>query len=474
MKKNNKLKITGLIIILAVSVIGLCLGIKTIVFKPRFSSSAKTHHLVVISIDALNAKDYDEMKDLPNFKQLMSSGSYAKEVVGVYPSLTYPSHTSIITGVYPDKHGIYANELNEPGVKEQHWHWQASEVKVPTLYGIAKKSNMKVGIMFWPVTAGAKVDYNFPEIWAVGKEKNQVMLTLKNGTIPFIAKCELKYGKERNGTKQPQLDNYITDCISDLIRTKKPNLTLVHLSELDHNRHKHGLMSNEAKDALKRMDSRVGKIVQSAKDAGIYNDTTFIVLGDHGFLDGDYKICLNTEFRKEGLITVDDKGKLTDWKAYMNYCDGSAQIYLKNPNDKETLEKVGQILNRLRNDPSSGIEAVYTKEQAAKKRVSGDFVYMLEAKKGYFFANDWTGNLIVKIDKNNIIDDDEYSYLATHGYDPLKPNYRTFFMASGAGIKKGVVLDSINIVDEGPTMANLLGLSMPNCDGRVLNEMIER
>lgn len=474
MKKNNKLKITGIVLISIVMVLVLCLIVKSIVFRPRFLKSAKTHHLVVISIDALNAKDYDEMQSLLNFKKLMDNGSYAKEAVGVYPSLTYPSHTSIITGVYPDKHGIYANELNEPGVKEQHWHWKASEVKVPTLYSIAKKSNMKVGMMFWPVTAGAKVDYNFPEIWAVGKEKNQVMLTLKNGTIPFMLKCELKYGKERKGTKQPQLDDYITDCICDLIKTKKPNLTLVHLSEVDHNRHKHGTMSNEAKDALKRMDVRIGKIVQSAKDAGIYNDTTFVVLGDHGFMDGDYKMCLNTEFRKEGLITVDDKGNVTGWKAYMNYCDGSAQVYLRNPNDEETYKKVGQILNRLVNNPSSGIEAVYNKEQAAKKHVSGDFSYMLEARHGYFFANDWTGNLIVKVDKNNIIEDDDYSYLATHGYDPLKPNYRTFFMASGAGVKKGVVLNSINIVDEGPTMAKLLGLSMPNCDGRVLNEIIER
>jgi predicted AlkP superfamily pyrophosphatase or phosphodiesterase len=472
--KNTKIrKYILFFLIFGAAATAVIMMINSIISRPIFSSTAKTKHLVVISIDALNAMDYDQMVTLPHFKEIMDKGSYAREVVGIYPSLTYPSHTSIITGTYPDKHGIYANEVNEPGVKEQRWYWYNKDIKVPTLYDIAKKSNMKVGILFWPVSAGAKVDYNLPEIWTVKDSENQTLLSLRSGTPLFIIGAELKYGKLRDGKKQPNLDNYTAAVSSDTIRTKKPNLMLIHLTELDHERHKHGVMSDEAKDALKRMDDRIGQIIQSAVDAGIYDDTTFVVLGDHGFLDINKRICINTVFAKEGLINVDSKGKVTDWKAYVNYCDGSAQVYLKDQNDKEALSKVGKILYNLKNDPDSGIEALYTKEQAAAKKVSSDFLYMLEAKKGYAFSNDWEGNLIVNIDKSKIDDNDDNSYCATHGYDPLKPGYRTFFMACGAGIKKGVMVPSVNIVDEGPTMAKLLGLNMPGTDGKIIDGILK-
>jgi predicted AlkP superfamily pyrophosphatase or phosphodiesterase len=359
-------------------------------------------------------------------------------------------------------------------VKEQPWHWYKSEIKVPTLYDIAKKSNMTVGALFWPVMAGAKVDYNLPEIWTMKEGESQLLLTLKSGRSPlFLFNINSKFGSLRDGTKQPQLDNFTAASAAYMIKTKKPNLALIHLTDLDHQRHKHGTNSQEAKDALKRQDERIGQIMQAAKDAGIYDDTTFVVLGDHAFKDVDYKICLNTEFRKQGLIDVDSKGNVTDWKVYANYCDGSVQIKLKNPDDSSVKGKVEDILNKLKNDPSSGIEAVYNQAQAKDKGVSGDFQYMAEARDGYYFSNDWLGDLIVKIDKNNIIEDDEYSYQATHGFDPLKPNYQTFFMACGSGVKKGVVIPSINIVDEGPTMAALLGLNMPDTDGRILNEMMK-
>lgn len=442
--------------------------------QPVFSSSAKTKHLIVISVDALSAKDYQTISSLPNFKQLLDNGSYAKKVVGVYPSLTYPSHASIITGTYPDKHGIYANEIPQPGVALQQWNWYSSTVKVPTLYDIARKLNMKVGAIFWPVMAGAKINYNLPEIWTIDKSKSQIFLSLKSGTPFPILDVYLRYGKILDSTKQPNLDNFSTIAAVHLIKKHKPNLFLLHLNELDHARHKHGVMSTNAMDALKNEDNRIGQIIQATKDVGIYEDTTFIVLGDHGFLDVSYKICLNVAFRKNGLVDVDINGKVTNWKAYANYTDGSCQIVLKDKNDVNVKNKVQAIINSIEANPASGIEKIYTKEAAkTQKKVSGDFEFMLEAKDGYYFANDWTPKEVVnKIDPANFNEYSEDYYVATHGYDPLKPNYRTFFMAAGLGIKKGVKIPSINIVDEGPTMAFLLGIKMDNVDGKVLTDIL--
>lgn len=474
MRKINRWKRFGIFLIIIVVITAAGIGINKIASRPVFSDSSKTRHLIVISVDALDARDFEEISMLPNFKSIMDNGSYAKEVVGVYPSLTYPSHTSIITGVYPDKHGIYANELNEPGVKKQSWFWYKKYIKVPTLYDMAKKSNMKVGAMFWPVTAGADIDYNCPEIWTVKEGQNQTLLSLKNGSPLFLFMIDRKFGNLREGTSQPQLDNFTAASSAYMIRSKKPNLALIHFTDLDHQKHMHGIMSNEARDALKNIDEKIGEVIQAVKDAGIYNDTTFVVLGDHAFMDVEYQICLNAEFRDQGLLSVDGSGNLTDWKAYANYCDGSVQIFLKNPDDTETYKKVEEILYTLEKDDKSGIEKVYTKEEARKKGVDGDFVFMAEARQGYYFANNWAEDLIIKIDKNKVDGKDDSYYVATHGFDPEKDNYRTFFMASGAGVKKGVILPSINLVDECPTMAALLGLEMDNVDGRVLEEIIER
>lgn len=432
--------------------------------RPVDEKNKKARYLVVISIDALNSMDYDYIKTLPNFKFLMDNGSYAKEVVGVYPSLTYPSHASIITGVYPDKHGISSNEINEPGVKKQRWYWFSKDIKVPTLYDVAKEHGMTVGALLWPVTAGGDIDYLLPEIWNVKKNHNQLLTTIKYGSPLFDITLESKYGRLLKTGKKPQLDAFTAASAAYMIKTKKPNLSLIHFIEVDHNRHKYGVMSENVKIALKNEDKRIGKIIHAVKDAGIYSNTTFIVLGDHGFQDTDYKICMNTAFRDAGLINVNKNGKLTDWQAYVNSCDGSAQVYLKD-NNSETMKKVEQLLYQYKNKADSCIKEIYTKGQCKEKGVTGDFSYMLEANRGYYFANDWT--------QKTVINNRDY-YAATHGYDPLTPNYRTFFLASGAGIRKGVVISSINIVDECPTMAKLLGLKMANVDGRVLNEIIKK
>jgi len=466
----NKKRLGLYIFLIAIVITGLIFIISK-KNSPKFSGKEKTHHLIVISIDALNAQDFNTIKNMPNFKFILENGSYAREVTNIYPSLTYPSHTTLITGVYPDHHGIYTNEFCQPGVKEQEWRWDVKHIKVPTLFDLAKKQDMTVGAFFWPVMANAKIDYNCSEIWPT-KGENQILLSLKNGTPIFLLDTEFRYSKLRDGKKQPNLDNYTTESVSYMIRSRKPNLVLVHLNELDHVRHKHGVNSIEAKEALKRMDERIGKFIQAAKQGKIFEDSTFIILGDHGFLDVSYKICLNVAFRKANLITTDSQGNVTDWKAYSNYCDGSTQIHLKDPNDEKTLKIVKNILQYLINN-NLGVERIYTKEECAKKGVTGDFSLMVEAKKGYYFNNEWTGNKVTRKILTSEYEENGYYYnVATHGFDPLKENYKTIFMAYGKGIKKGIIINNIKLVDECPTFASLLGIDMKNMDGRTLEEII--
>ncbi|MCX7748338.1 MAG: ectonucleotide pyrophosphatase/phosphodiesterase [Clostridia bacterium] len=461
----------GIVLAVVILIIFVAVHYKEWFTRPTFSEKAKTRHLIVLSLDGLKADDFPKFKDLPNFKKILDKGSYAKEVKGIYPSLTYPSHTTIVTGKYPINHGIIDNRQFQPGVKKQDWHWYSKDIKARTLYDVANKYNMRVGAMLWPVTANAKIDYNCPEIWS-NKGENQVLLSLKSGSPLFLLSLQLRYGEMRNGVHQPELDDFTAASTGYMIRSKKPNLALIHFTDLDKHRHIYGVNSKEADEAIKRHDKRLGDILKAIEEAGISEDATIVVLGDHGFLDVQNRINVNVAFKEAGLITEDESGGLKDWKAYAQSSDGSAYVYLKDKNDQDTRKKVEKILNTLKSNPKNGIETVYTKAQAAKLKANDQCEFMLEGRQGYYFGNASAGKLVEKIEPSQI-DYDKDIFAATHGFSPEKKEIKTFFMASGSGIKKGVALPSINLVDEGPTMAALLGFDLPGADGRILEEIIE-
>lgn len=434
----------------------------------------KVNHLVIISIDSLNAQDFDRIIKLPNFSEIINNGFHAKEVVGIYPSLTYPSHTSIITGTYPDRHGIFTNEIMQPGVRRQDWYWYKKYIKVPTLCDLVKDEGMRIGNVFWPVMGGANIDYNCPEVWANKKGESQVVKSLKNGSPLFLLNMVSRFGKILDGISEPNLDDFAAEVTSYIVRKKKANLVLLHLNEVDHTRHKYGFMAPELDVVFRRIDERLGKIIKASKEAGIYEKTAFVILGDHGFADVDYKVCLNTAFVKDGLIEVDQNGEIKSWKAYSNYCDGSVQVKINNPSDKATFEKVKEILLNMESSDKYGIKKFYSREEASNKKVVGEFDFMLEAEDGYYFDNDWTAPEIVsKVEKSSSRANEPDYFAATHGYDPMRKDYRTFFAAYGQGIKRGSFINEINLVDEGPTMAKILGLCMKDVDGRVIKEMFE-
>ena len=139
--------------------------------------------LVLISIDALSALDTEELLKLPNLKKLAENGVFSNDVRTIYPTLTYPIHTSIITGCYPDRHGIAHNEhFIKDSPKFRPWYWEAAEIKVPTLFTAAYKAGREVATLLWPVTGKSKsIKYNLPEIMAFPWE-NQVTKVLKYGS----------------------------------------------------------------------------------------------------------------------------------------------------------------------------------------------------------------------------------------------------------------------------------------------------
>ncbi|MEH7747799.1 ectonucleotide pyrophosphatase/phosphodiesterase [Neobacillus drentensis] len=430
-----------------------------------------TDHLIIISFDCLSALDFPLLSELPHFQTILKNGALVKNVKSIYPSVTYPCHTTIVTGNYPNRHGVINNTRLQPGRLSPDWNWFRDSIQGTTLYDEAKKANLTTSALLWPVTAKANIDYNMPEIFANRPWHNQILVSLMSGSPRFQWDLNRKYGHIRNGLNQPELDNFVLESTVDTIKTKKPNLLMVHFTDLDTQRHYHGFSSEDALAAIERHNYRLGRIINALKESGIFENSTVVALGDHSALDENKAINLNVLFHEKGLITSNGKGKIINWKAYCKSCDGSAYIYIKDHYDTSTLHEVRQLVDSLLNNPESGIESALTGAQASEKGADEACAFMLEAQKGYFFLEDFEGEFIKIITKEDVSRDHKYT-LACHGYSPEKEEYGTIFMAAGKGIQ-AVTLPSIRLIDEGPTFARLLGFDLGQTDGRVIEEILK-
>jgi predicted AlkP superfamily pyrophosphatase or phosphodiesterase len=437
----------------------------------RSNMERLTDHLIVISFDCLSALDLPVLQTLPHFQILLKQGSYVEQVESIYPSVTYPCHATIVTGNFPNRHGVINNTLLQPGRLSPDWNWFRSAIQGTTLYDEAKKANLTTAALLWPVTGKANIDYNLPEIFPNRPWHNQILVSLSNGSPRYQWELNNRFGHIRNGLNQPQLDDFVLESTCHTIKTKKPNLLLVHFTDLDTQRHYHGFSSTEAIAAIHRHDERLGRIYSALKESAIYENSTIVALGDHSALDEHSAVKLNVLFHKKKLITTTAKGKINKWKAYCKSCDGSAYIYVNDKNDSETLNEVKHLLDSLLVDSESGIEKVLTGSEAAAMGADGSCAFMVEAKKGYFFLEDYQGEYIKKITPEVASEDKKYT-LACHGYSPEKEDYSTIFIASGKGIRHNVILPQIRLVDEGPTFARLLGVDLGQTDGKVIEELL--
>ena len=126
---------------------------------------------------------------IPHLRTILQDGAHASGVRGVLPTVTYPSHTTILTGVWPSKHGIYSNTAFDPQkLNAQGWLWYSEDIRVPTLWEAAASAGYSVGSVSWPVSVGAKgVAYLIPEYWRAPKSAEDVKLIRALSTPGLVA-----------------------------------------------------------------------------------------------------------------------------------------------------------------------------------------------------------------------------------------------------------------------------------------------
>ena len=425
----------------------------------------ESKYMVVISFDAVSSEDVEALKNLPNFKKLIDNGSWIKRVDSIYPTLTYPAHTTIVTGKYPNNHRIIDNTVFKVGDFIPNWYWYRNKIKGETLYDLAMENGLTTCSLLWPVTGKAKITYNMPEIFAVKPYQHQLFMSAGAGSLGFQLDINKRFGNLRKGIEQPYLDNFVIEAAKYTIKKYAPNLMLIHFTDVDTNRHHYGYRNNVIDDAFIRHDKRLGEIIDALKERGIYDECTIVALGDHSHLDASKVIKLNALFRKEGLIKINEKGKVLDYKSICKSLDGSCYIYLKDKNDTETIEKIKSLIVNLPIDFI--LEGKEIRDAGGDEEAS----LMIEASLDYYFVDDIYGEVIDEI-KDEEVGVKPHRHKATHGYSPNKENYTTFFIGSGRGFKKGVVIDKGNLINHGPTLAKILGLKFKDIDGEAVEEIL--
>jgi predicted AlkP superfamily pyrophosphatase or phosphodiesterase len=397
----------------------------------------------------------------------MENGTVIKDMQTVYPSMTYPSHTALITGTYPIKNGIVHNLLFQPFKENMDYYSSREQIKTTTLYDLLRKEDHKVGSVLWPVTGKANINYNLPEIQAPDGE-NQTMVILENGTPEFLLPMEFKYGELRNGTKQPELDNFAYHVFLDMFKNHAPTLSMLHLVSVDDGKHLFGIESDVVKDRYKLIDDQIGGIINLVIEMGLYETTTFVITGDHGQTNAHNSIDLNVELVKMGLITLGENGLPVSYKAYIKSSGGSAVVYFEDEKDLETRNMIDKLIHKYID--LGMIFKKYDKSFEEELNLYIDGTYILEASEDYCFGTSLEGDIIKPFDHVGGSGD---GYGGEHGYLPQNDSMKTMAIFSGNGIITNEVVESCNIVDISPTIANLFGLKFENIDGKVIEGVIK-
>lgn len=428
----------------------------------------KSHQrLIMISLDAVGARDIPYLCTLPNFKRLWERAAKCAHVQSVYPSVTYPAHVSIVTGKKPIHHGVVNNTCLQPKRPDPDWMWQRRFVKGTTLYDEALKKGWKVASLLWPVTAKSHVTYNLPEVFANRPWQNQILVSALNGSAAYELILNHKFGHLRDGVRQPALDNFVQASALYTISRYNPDMMMIHVTDVDTNRHIYGVNHEKITDAFKRHDRRLEELMAALEETGDMDKTTIVILGDHYQLRTERVVYFNYLLKQEGFLK--SRGDvITDYTYISKNCDGCTYIY-ENPKkkpDREDFEKLTNLLDKCKNDPIYGIDRIFTGKEAGALGADDTCVYLIEAKAPVFYL-DACHTLTESVSQMK-----KGKMRGTHGYLPDKPGYETFFMALGYGIREGVEIPFMRLYDEGPTLAKIMGVTLPDSDGKCLTEIL--
>jgi predicted AlkP superfamily pyrophosphatase or phosphodiesterase len=419
----------------------------------------RAEHVVLVSIDGLRPEFYLGGFETPAMQAMMRDGAHAKAVESVYPSVTYAAHASIVTGVRPWKHGIYANtQWGERGTTRD-WYWHAKDLKARTLWQAAREKKLKVAITYWPVSVGAEADWVLGEIWDPDARETPQRLNAA-ATPGLLVELSLALGipKEKIAEDKAAIDAFVSRAAAYVFRKYKPHLQLIHLLNVDEVQHRQGREGEGVREAVRRQDENLSRIRKGIEDSGLKEKTLLVVVGDHGFTDVSTNINPNALLRDAGYVDAEGD-QLISWRALARSSGGSAAIYVK---DRSDTPAVTDLFRKAAVHEGKAIYRILGREELDRLGYNPEAAFGLEPERGWAFSGAITPLLVYGLP----------TVKGNHGQLPSLPELKTGFLACGAGVKAGAALEHMRLIDVAPTVARVLGLEMPGVEGVPLEAIL--
>jgi predicted AlkP superfamily pyrophosphatase or phosphodiesterase len=377
----------------------------------------------------------------------------------INPTVTWPNHTAMITGVDASQHEVLFNgELIRPADGKhptiEPWRNKDAMVHAPTVYDAAFHAGLTTAQVDWVAIYGAKtITWKFPEL---PDPNGEIERELINDGV--VTADQLKTFEN---SSQAWQDEIWTDAAVKSLEKHRPNLLLFHLLTLDDVNHEYGPMTGASFTAMALLDSNVKRIVDTLQRTGLAQKATVIIVSDHGFRAYQHKIHPNVLLRSKGLLHETQSSLLGD--AWVVPTGGTAMVYITDPARRDELSAELRTLFAA----AEGISKVYEVGELPGLGLPNPAMsdqaptMVLSAKDDYAFADESDGEYVTKVNP-----------AGTHGYLNSDPKMQAIFIAWGADIPAGTHVGSISNLDVAPTIAALLGLELPSAKGHAIDQIL--
>ncbi|TAL85615.1 MAG: alkaline phosphatase family protein [Rhodanobacter sp.] len=432
----------------------------SLAFAPLYAQTAPASparaKVIVISLDAFGAASLHEQElPAPTLHALMRRGVYAASMQPINPTVTWPNHTAMVTGVDASRHHVVVNGLvvrqrtgTPPRIDMDASKTQL--VAVPTVYDAAHQAGLTTAQVDWVAIERAKnIDWQFAEHpdpdGAIEQDLLHQGVLTRDQLVHFGA------------PSQAWRDRIYTRAAIDIIRKHHPDLLLLHLLSLDSIEHETGFGNNAGRNTIAFLDDRVKDVIDAVRAAGEFDRTTFIIVSDHGQQSVHQLLHPNVLLRQAGL----QAGSASQ----PTFCipdGGFALIY----QPQATAASIEKLKSLFAGKP--GIRSVLTPVEAAKHGwptpAQSDQApdLLLYAADGYEFVKGDTGAFVTPTRE-----------IGAHGYPNSDPLMQGIFIAAGFGIKPKGEIPAFSNLDVAPTIARLLGISIGAIQGKPLTGILQ-
>ncbi len=262
--------------------------------------------VIVVTIDGFPARALEDPRlPMPTLRSLAASGAVAAGMQPINPTVTWPNHTAMVTGVNSSQHFVMANGLivlppdgTAPTVKP--WIDKDKLVHARTLYEAAAEKGLTTGQVDWVAIFGAKgVNWQFGESPDLRDAIPQELIARGE-----VTRQQLETFIQKSSSAWRDL--IWTDAAVDIIEKHTPNLLLFHLLQTDSIQHQYGPLTPPAYAAYAYADHCLERVVDAARNAGILDRTTFFILSDHGFATYTHTISPNVALVQQGLLSKEN------------------------------------------------------------------------------------------------------------------------------------------------------------------------